>query len=409
MYSIRPRFYWFNECFMKGYMPLFASGRPEHKIQHRVIKLFLGTRSTGAYRVLQDLESRQVMRDLLRTDDYHNTLRRYANRLSYSLMFGERDGPRAESGIRLLDELNEETIKATEGSTLLVDLVPALMLLPERFSAWKRKGNRLHRLLMDAYSEQAKQAASSSRWCFVKEILKHPEARTLSQESLVYLLFELHAAAVLTTPAQLNFMLMAAVEHPEHLHRVQEELDSISNRLPSFDDIDSLPYLRAFIQETLRWRPVAPLAVPHSLEQDDEYEGYRIPKGSWVLLNNWSIRLDRDVYEDPEVFSPQRWIDNPELPTISFSMGRRACSGQAFAMNTLFIIMARILWSFDIKQVDRPKDQEGKIQVGVLDRPPPFGISFTPRSQRHREVIERESEVNVDVDRHLGQIGETFR
>ena len=50
------------------------------------------------------------------------------------------------------------------------------------------------------------------------------------------------------------------VLHPEVMHRAQQEIDSVigHDRLPSFGDVDDLPYVSAIVKEVLRWRPVAP-------------------------------------------------------------------------------------------------------------------------------------------------------
>ena len=50
---------------------------------------------------------------------------------------------------------------------------------------------------------------------------------------------------------------------PEAQRGAREELDSVvgGNRLPEFSDRDSLPYLNAHVQETLRWNPVAPIGI----------------------------------------------------------------------------------------------------------------------------------------------------
>ena len=48
---------------------------------------------------------------------------------------------------------------------------------------------------------------------------------------------------------------------PEALKGAHEELDRVvgPDRLPTFDDEEKLPYIRAMVKETLRWRPVAVL------------------------------------------------------------------------------------------------------------------------------------------------------
>jgi cytochrome P450 len=76
---------------------------------------------------------------------------------------------------------------------------------------------------------------------------------------------------------------------PEIQKKAQEEIDHIvgGNRLPAFADKLSLPYITCIVWESLRWNPVTPLGVAHCLTEDDEYNGYRIPKGSTVLPNVW--------------------------------------------------------------------------------------------------------------------------
>ena len=79
--------------------------------------------------------------------------------------------------------------------------------------------------------------------------------------------------------------------HPEVQAKAQHELDQVlgrgSRRLPEFSDQSSLPYVTAVVREVLRWRPATPIGVPHLAGADDIYEGYRIPKGAFVIGNAW--------------------------------------------------------------------------------------------------------------------------
>jgi cytochrome P450 len=76
---------------------------------------------------------------------------------------------------------------------------------------------------------------------------------------------------------------------PDIQKKAQDEIDRISggNRLPSFADKSSLPYISCIAWECLRWNPAAPMGGAHFVTEDDEYNGYRIPKGSTVLPNVW--------------------------------------------------------------------------------------------------------------------------
>jgi cytochrome P450 len=74
---------------------------------------------------------------------------------------------------------------------------------------------------------------------------------------------------------------LAMATHPDCQTKAQEEIDSVigTHRLPEFDDRSSLPYVEAVYREVMRWKPVAPLIIPHATTEDDVYEGYFIPKG----------------------------------------------------------------------------------------------------------------------------------
>lgn len=79
--------------------------------------------------------------------------------------------------------------------------------------------------------------------------------------------------------------------HPEVAKKAQAEIDTVvgRERLPSFADRERLPYVNALVQETLRWKPIAPLGVPRAAVQDDVYGGYFIPAGSIVISNLWYV------------------------------------------------------------------------------------------------------------------------
>lgn len=83
----------------------------------------------------------------------------------------------------------------------------------------------------------------------------------------------IHGAGSDTTAATLNTFMLAITVFPDVLKAAQEELDRVvgKDRLPTFDDEERLPYIRAMVKETLRWRPVAVLGgtVPSPLNITD--------------------------------------------------------------------------------------------------------------------------------------------
>ena len=69
--------------------------------------------------------------------------------------------------------------------------------------------------------------------------------------------------------------------HPLEQMKALEEIETVvgSDRLPTFDDRSSLPYVEALYREVLRWRPVTPVGFPHTSLEDDIYKGFYFPKG----------------------------------------------------------------------------------------------------------------------------------
>jgi cytochrome P450 len=75
--------------------------------------------------------------------------------------------------------------------------------------------------------------------------------------------------------------------------------------------------------------------VPHKVTEDDEYNGFFIPKNTSIILNQWSMLHDPNVYPDPDRFIPERFLpgsfsaerilgEPPIDPReIAFGFGRR--------------------------------------------------------------------------------------
>ncbi|KAN0070575.1 cytochrome P450 [Elaphomyces granulatus] len=189
---------------------------------------------------------------------------------------------------------------------------------------------------------------ASYNWA--RQISDMKEAQGLPLAELSHILGVLVEGGLETITGALEFSIMASVLHPESAGKAREELDSVvgPNRLPSFDDISNLLYVNAFIKEVLRWRPIAPIGVPHAPMEDDDYRGYHIPKGAFIVENQWAINLDDKCFQDPDEFRPERWLQHPDLPLCTFGFGRRSCPGKEIARNSLFIAVARILWAYNI-------------------------------------------------------------
>ncbi|KIO33199.1 hypothetical protein M407DRAFT_65833, partial [Tulasnella calospora MUT 4182] len=159
-------------------------------------------------------------------------------------------------------------------------------------------------------------------------------------------------------------LMFAMALFPSVQQKVRAELDKIvgQDRLPTFDDQESMPYLHAALLETLRWHPIVTAGVPHTPLEDDVYEGYFIPKGTTVSVNAWGISRNTSYYTNPSTFDPERFLKpNPELDPreFAFGFGRRICPGNDLAFQAMWILAASILWCFDITM---PEDEAAALR-----------------------------------------------
>ncbi|KAI0374206.1 cytochrome P450 [Pilatotrama ljubarskyi] len=208
----------------------------------------------------------------------------------------------------------------------------------------------------------------------------------------------------------LQTFFLAMTLYPDVQRKAQAELDAVVGlfRLPEYEDQKALPYVHAIVKECLRWQNVFTLGLPHRLMEDDQYNGYSIPKGSIVLSNIWAISHNPQTYQEPDVFNPDRYFkdgtwDLNVLDPIdyAFGFGRRACPGRHFAVASIYIYVASVLHVFDIASVLHvfdiaPKrDVSGNpVQVkpdmisGVVTYPVKFECDISPRSPEAEALIQ---------------------
>ena len=76
------------------------------------------------------------------------------------------------------------------------------------------------------------------------------------------------------------------------------------------DDLDKMHYLNAVIKETLRLHPIFPLLVPRESRREAKIQGYDIAAGTHVFINVWAIGRDPGLWDNPEEFHPERFLNS---------------------------------------------------------------------------------------------------
>lgn len=168
------------------------------------------------------------------------------------------------------------------------------------------------------------------------------EEKFLDDRSIGYQSMTLMEAGADTTAITMMNMVLALLLHPDVQKKGQAAIDEVvpESRLPNFNDMVNLQYVNQIVKETMRWRPVITLGIPHANTKDDEYNGYFIPKDSVVYGNIWNINHDPRRYKDPDSYIPERYNDFTksafessteknalDRDHVTFGWGRRICAG----------------------------------------------------------------------------------
>ncbi|KAG2150439.1 cytochrome P450 [Suillus clintonianus] len=186
-------------------------------------------------------------------------------------------------------------------------------------------------------------------------------------------------AGIETSSSMLHAFILAMVLYPEVQAKAQSEIDAVigSTRLPCFEDRPSLPYVEAILREMLRWNPALPLGIPHATSSEDIFQGYLIPKGTWVIINSWAMSRDEEKYPDPDEFRPERHFGsdgslNSGSITNSpvFGFGRRICPGRFATDSMMWAAIVSILATF---RIEKARDVDGR----EIDVKPQFTTGIT--------------------------------
>ncbi|RDB29524.1 hypothetical protein Hypma_015428 [Hypsizygus marmoreus] len=367
---------------------------------------------TAVYHSLQTRETHTLLRNLLaHPDDFRYNIRRLAAAVILNVTYGHQVAEGGDEYVALADRALSSLAKAGIYGTYIVDYIPMLKHLPAwlPFASFKRQAYEWRKSVRDMVNrpfemikDQMQEGTAAP--CFVaQELEKRATGSDFEDEDIIKNVAATAYAAGSDTfvSAVLSFFLVALL-YPDVQKKAQEELDRvIGGRLPHFDDRTQLPFIESLCYELLRWNPVTPMGLAHYAAEDDEYCGYRIPKGTTVLPNVWAILHDPEVYPDPLIFNPSRFVDREGnsaaginvLPDVAFGFGRRMCPGRWFAFDIMWIVVASVLSVYDISKAT---DENGEVVEPVveytshlLSHPKPFKCRIAPRSPSARLLVEQ--------------------
>lgn len=193
---------------------------------------------------------------------------------------------------------------------------------------------------------------------------KHEELplAILAQEAVVVLL-----AGSDTTASALSNAFYYLLSNPDIFLRLRREVEGVvpaDVEIPDVAMLESMPFLQAVIQETLRLQPGVPSGVqrvPPSSNDTVVFDDIVVPAHTTVQIPTWSIHRDSRYFSpSPKSFYPDRWLkkaaENPEEEYrhnpnawMPFSFGPTSCIGKQLAMTEMKMVISALVRSFDFE------------------------------------------------------------
>ncbi|KAL4019009.1 hypothetical protein IC575_022644 [Cucumis melo] len=176
----------------------------------------------------------------------------------------------------------------------------------------------------------------------------------LDRNQIKHSIFVLFTGSSDTTGSVAQWIMAYLLKNPKLMCKAKEELMEVigkGNRIEE-SHMEKLPYLQAIIKEALRMQ--SSFLIPRKAESEVIISGFTIPKGTQILVNLWASCRDPNLWENPDEFIPERFLESKgkNFEFIPFGNGKRTCPGQGMAMRMLHLIVGSLIHFFNWKLED---------------------------------------------------------
>ncbi len=243
-----------------------------------------------------------------------------------------------------------------------LELIPPPQVL-RRFGMWRRRAQRnaaAQALLADEITRCRADPQLTHRTDALAMLVRSLDSagRPMADDELVDQLVTLLLGGHDTTATALSWAFERLIRHPALLERTaQAAADS--------DDA----WLDAVCKETLRVRPVV-FEFARKLTAPVQLGGYRIPAGTILAPSINLVQHSSRYYPDPEVFRPQRFIDQRADPAVwlPFGGGVRRCLGATFAQTEMRTVLREVLRRVELSPTTAPDEPVKPRHVTMVPR-----------------------------------------
>ncbi|CAL4951188.1 unnamed protein product [Urochloa decumbens] len=280
------------------------------------------------------------------------------------------------------NELFRELIEANSsllGGFNIEDYFPGLVkvdMIKRMVCAKAQKVNKRWNQLLDKLIDDHERRSASQRGDeesdFIDVLLSVQEEYKLTRDHVKAQLVIMFEAGTDTSFIVLEYAMIMLMQNPKIMAKLQAKVRMAipkGKEMVTEDDMnaDDMAFLKAVIKETLRLHGPAPLLAPHLSMADCDIEGYTIPFGTRVIVNAWALARDPNRWESAQEFVPERFMEGGsafatdyrgnDFAFLPFGTGRRICPGISFAISTVEIMLANLIYHFNWELPPELKDK----------------------------------------------------
>ncbi|KAK9453396.1 cytochrome P450 [Dipodascopsis uninucleata] len=399
----RPMFYTFHKVvsttagFTIGTSPYDESLKRRRKAAASA----LNRPSVQSYTPHIDLETKEFIKDAFEIGkkgqlaiDPLPIVQRLSLNLSLTLNWGTRIDSVHDPLFEEITEVEEYVSRFRSTTGNLQDYVPLFRLNPLNGSSKLARSMRARR---DVYLKQMNReleeriANKTHKPCIQANILLDPEAK-LDATELMSISLTMVSGGLDTITTLVAWALPLLAARPDIQKKAHEAIrNTYSENAILCDPLEDqkCAYVVALVRELLRMYTPLRLALPRVTEKDFRTQGKLIPKGTVVFLNAWACNMDSDLWTDPEVFRPERFLEKPNAPIFTYGQGSRMCAGYLLGNRELYLLFMRIISCFEIMKADNVDcDPLTGLSdpTSLVSTPKPYKIVFRPRN---KDVLEQ--------------------
>ncbi|KAK4902586.1 hypothetical protein LTR27_000523 [Elasticomyces elasticus] len=178
-----------------------------------------------------------------------------------------------------------------------------------------------------------------------------------------------------TTATMLSATTFLLLKRPAVMQKLIEEVRGLWKSYGdiTLDEVNKAPYLLAVCSEGLRYFPPVPAGLERRVPQGGEVvSGVYLPEGTSVSVSQYPAYHAKRNFRDPDKFAPERWMGDEKYVNDNrascqpFSVGPRNCIGKNLAYAEMRLILAKMIWSFDLELDQRSATWMDRCYVNTL-------------------------------------------